>query len=385
MTSAKHIFIVVNSFGRGGAEMSLAVLARMLTEKGYSVSYIALWEEKSTYDFSWLKEAGVEVLVLKGNKNMLFSKIKQLFQLCKARQPFFVYTAMLKSDFLMSIVCFALSIPHLVSVRINPAQFYNSNLKKLFFASFLFTKKNILFISKKAIEEYRMTFFGSLFRNKKIHVLHNPIESDQNVNSAFLTTKFTEVKRKLLTDNERINIVMMSRMIQGKGILETLNTIKDEVRNSRFHLKIFGAGPLAKDVVDFIQQQNLRENVTYKGFNSDKFEIFSNADILIFPSENEGFGRVPFESMIHGCLVLCNQKASILNEFFDETDCWQDYNFPLELSSCTVKFGKMNVPESVRDVVVLQNLLSPELHVNNFIKIMLSCTNESNNAISDRN
>ncbi|MBI2274134.1 MAG: glycosyltransferase [Bacteroidetes bacterium] len=384
MTSEKSIFIVVNSFGRGGAEMSLAVLARMLSEKGYKVSYIALWEEESAYDFLWLKQAGVDVVVLKGNKRMFFSKAKQMFKLCKAQQPFFVYTAMLKSDFLMSIICVLLSIPHLVSVRINPAQFYNSNLKKLFFASFLLTKKNILFISKKAIEEYRLTFLGSFFRKKKIYILHNPIETDLNVNSAFLTTKFTELKRRLLTKNELINMVMVSRIVEGKGILETLNTIKGELRNSRFHLKIFGVGPLAKDVTDFIEMEGLSDNVTYKGFNSDKFEIFSLSDILIFSSENEGFGRVPFESMIYGCLVLCNKKASILNEFFDETDCWQDYDFPLELYNRIAKFGEMNISESVKDVIVLQNLLSPELHVNNFIKIMLSCTNESNNAISNR-
>jgi glycosyltransferase involved in cell wall biosynthesis len=384
MGSTKNILIVVNSFGRGGAEMSLAILAKMLIKRGYKVAYIALWEEEKSYDFSWLKMTGVEVVVLKGGRYNILSKVIQLLMLCKKQRPSFVYTAMLKSDFLMSIVCLLFSIPHLVSVRINPAQFYNSRFKRIIFASFLFVKKSIVFISKKAIDEYRLTFFGRLFKSKQIYVLHNPIEFDERINSAFLEKKLTRLRSKFLTKSEAVNIVIVSRMVKGKGVLETLSTIKDTVRNSRFYIKIFGTGPLANEVVDFIKREELSNNVTYMGFNSDRFEIFTQSDILIFPSENEGFGRVPFEAMLHGCLVLCNRNASILNEFSTETDCWQDYNPPLELSNLISKFEELDVSKSVKHMLDLQSLLSPELHVDNFISIMHSCNNENSNERSHR-
>ena len=78
----QSVIIVVNTFERGGAEMSLAILANELAIKGVQVTFISLWEGKINYNFNSISKNGVKLINLNKAKNFLLIAFK-LFVICR--------------------------------------------------------------------------------------------------------------------------------------------------------------------------------------------------------------------------------------------------------------------------------------------------------------
>jgi glycosyltransferase involved in cell wall biosynthesis len=376
-TLSNKVFIVVNSFGRGGAEMSLAILAFELANKGFSVYYISLWDEEEKYNFDWLKEGGVHVITLSSNKDSIFKYVYNFYKLVNTHRPLFIYSAMLKADFLSRIIASICKIDNASSIRNNPINYYKNNKLKLaiFFVLQGF-QKNIVFLSNKAKLDFLNTS-NSKFCRAKIFTLHNPIDLDQSFTKEMLKHKLDSfvIKCNDFAKNKNTNfkLAIVSRLVPGKGILELLSNIKNELSKFNFCLEIYGDGPLEGAISNFVIDSNLQNKIVFKGFVSNKIEIFSKVDILIFPSESEGFGRVPFESILMGNMVLCNKKVSIIDEFLPIPLLWTNFEYPLSISNLILNAVNLNVDESLEKIKKLSFSLSPTCHSDNFIEIMNEC------------
>ena len=370
---------MVNSFGRGGAEMSLAILANELAINNYNVFYIALWEEKVKYDFEWLKLNSVNVVTLSQNKNNL-KIIFKLFMFMRINKPIFVYSAMLKSDFISRIFSFFLNIPQAASIRNNPISFYNkSSLKYYLFFLQSYFQKNIVFLSNKVHNEYKNSSLGK-FNRANLYTLHNPIIFEQIISKTFLENKFQILKDKasdfILNKDVCFRLSIVSRLIEGKGIIEVLTFLKKDLQGKKFSLDIYGDGPLRENIDKFIIDNNLIKKVTLRGFCDNKIEMFVNSDILIFGSESEGFGRVPFEALSFGNMILCNKKISIINEFENLPILWSEYDTQLIISDHIHELLKLDIEYSFSKLQSLFKKLSPKNSCYNFLKIMNSCLND---------
>lgn len=376
-TTSNKVFIVVNSFGRGGAEMSLAILAFELVNKGYSVYYISLWDENEKYNFDWLELQGVNVITLASKKKSFSKYIYNLYRLVHIHRPLFIYSAMLKADFLTRIIAAIFKIKSATSIRNNPVKYYNRSKIKLFiFIIVQRLQKNIVFISNKAKLDF-MNKYNSRFSNTNIFTLHNPIAFNGTITNQFLENKLNNLilKCKDYKYNKLSNfrLAIVSRLVSGKGILEFLENSRFELSNSNFSLAIFGDGPLKEEIINFISINNLQDKVILKGFVTDKIEIFSNIDILFFPSESEGFGRVPFESVLMGNVVVCNKKVSIIDEFFQIPLLWNSFEYPFSISDIIVNLADLEVGDSILKLNKLSLELSPDTHCDNFLQIMNEC------------
>jgi hypothetical protein len=376
-TTSNKVFIVVNSFGRGGAEMSLAILAFELVNKGYSVYYISLWDENEKYNFDWLELQGVNVITLASKKKSFLKYIYNLYRLVNIHRPLFIYSAMLKADFFTRIIAAIFKIKSATSVRNNPVKYYNRSRIKLFiFIIVQRLQKNIVFISNKAKLDFTNKY-NSRFSNTNIFTLHNPIDFNGTITNQFLENKLNNLvlKCKDYKYNKLSNfrLAIVSRLVSGKGILEFLENSRFELSHSNFCLAIFGDGPLKEEIINFISINNLQDKVILKGFVTDKIEIFSSIDILFFPSESEGFGRVPFESVLMGNVVVCNKKVSIIDEFFQIPLLWNSFEYPFSISDIIVNLADLEVGDSILKLNKLSLELSPDTHCDNFLQIMNEC------------
>jgi hypothetical protein len=376
-TASNKVFIVVNSFGRGGAEMSLAMLAFELFNKGYSVYYISLWDEYDKYDFKWLELKGVNVVTLSPSKKSTFRYMYKLFILVKTHRPQFIYSAMLKADLLSRIVAAIFKIKSASSIRNNPVKYYRSQkLKLLLFLVIQKFQKNIVFISNRAKSEF-LSAYSSKFSKSKIFTLHNPIAFENVITNQFLEKKLNSFVLKCndykVNKQTNFKLAIVSRLVIGKGLLEFLNNIKMELSESFFVLEIFGDGPLKEEISDFIITNNLKNKIFLKGFVSNKIDIFSNIDILFFPSESEGFGRVPFEAILMGNIVVCNKEVSIIDEFFQMPLLWNSFEYPFSISDMILDLADLDVEDSIRKINKLSTKLSPITHCDNFLQIMNDC------------
>jgi glycosyltransferase involved in cell wall biosynthesis len=76
-------------------------------------------------------------------------------------------------------------------------------------------------------------------------------------------------------------------------------------------LEIFGAGHARKGIEQTVDRLNLRQRVTLHGSVADPVEALSKMDILVLPSDAEGFGLVLIEAMAAGVPVIGTNVAGI--------------------------------------------------------------------------
>jgi glycosyltransferase involved in cell wall biosynthesis len=360
--------------------MSFAILANELAKKGVKVTLVSLWKGNNIYDLSWICINGVKILEVSTLKKNIFIITYKLFRILLIEKPTIVYSAMPYSNLIAQLCCFILNINHIASIRINPSDFFKKKIfKKIAFLAILFIQSNINFISRKALNDYLSTFYGQLLFGKKFTVLHNPIHISKNNTNDYLLEKIKKTKKlinniinpPIIVSNDLsvLNFVIVSRLVDGKGIMETLEQIKVSIRNYPFYLSIFGVGPLEKLILEFISRESLKDKIFLKGFNCNIENVYADSDIVIFPSRSEGFGRVPFEGMLMGNLVLCNDSVSIIEEFVNAPIMWKDYHEPLNLKDCLSSFLNIDPNLCIEEINKIKYALSPFGHALHFEKI----------------
>jgi glycosyltransferase involved in cell wall biosynthesis len=67
------------------------------------------------------------------------------------------------------------------------------------------------------------------------------------------------------------------------------------------------------EVMDYIRENDLKDNIIYTGFISDEDRnaLYDNCKTFLFPSVFEGFGMPPIEAMIRGVPVLTTKETSL--------------------------------------------------------------------------
>jgi len=101
------------------------------------------------------------------------------------------------------------------------------------------------------------------------------------------------------------------------GRLDPIKRIEDLVasmkgwRLCQAHLHIFGDGPQRPHIEQEIQRLGLAERVTLHGAISRPHEALASIDVLVLPSDAEGFGLVLIEAMAAGVPVVATRVAGI--------------------------------------------------------------------------
>ncbi|WP_423062534.1 glycosyltransferase [Candidiatus Paracoxiella cheracis] len=134
---------------------------------------------------------------------------------------------------------------------------------------------------------------------KRISVLHNPYDGS--------------VKRQPLSaQSPPKKIVYVGRLEPGKGLDFLLESFAVALRSiPDLTLTIIGTGSLYEYLFELGKQLKLDRNLNFLGYIKDAKQHLSEFDILILPSQNEGFGRVVIEAMAHGVCAIATHVGGI--------------------------------------------------------------------------
>jgi len=148
-----------------------------------------------------------------------------------------------------------------------------------------------------------------LSRLYKIHALNN--RDADFIKNKFVTNNLevlgnsltaTDLSSNTTPHSQLLEIIFVGELSIRKGVDIVLEVIKNAPQD--FNFVIIGDGNLEKEVQRIAEQ---KQNVKYMGHVENKVRLnnlYSNADILLFPSRAEGFGNVMLEALNNGLVIV---------------------------------------------------------------------------------
>ena len=116
--------------------------------------------------------------------------------------------------------------------------------------------------------------------------------------------KFSHTSAAIKITDEKIRILSMARLIEGKGfdlVIRAMLLLPDH-----FELTIAGAGPLQASLQSLCSQLKLNNRVKFLGWveEEDKSTIFDSHHLFCLPSRYDSFGMVFIEAMANNLPVI---------------------------------------------------------------------------------
>lgn len=154
------------------------------------------------------------------------------------------------------------------------------------------------------------------------------------------------------------DLIMLSvgELSKRKNHMFVLECIKDKLQsNKNMKYVICGTGPLENELKQYIDNNDLKDNVVLLGYRNDIQEIMLSADIFIFPSIQEGLPVSVIEAMIAGLPILAsnirgNNDLVVSNEngYLFELDNKESFlhKFDMILKSNLDDISKNNILKS---------------------------------------
>ena len=215
------------------------------------------------------------------------------------------------------------NIPTIQMFHCYPESMFN-NLKKKSVKKYNIFLENLKKVS--AIQILNSDFinnFPKQFKNK-IYVIPNIVDQIDKENRANLHF-------------EKKRIIYVAR-IEKKGKRQHLLIDAFANANKEFpewNLELWGLAKSKKYLNELktqVKNLNLEDKVFFKGFSNDINSVYKNADIIAFPSKEEGFGLGLAEAMSHGLPAIGFKSAPSINKLIinDKNGFLASNNFDFE-------------------------------------------------------
>lgn len=290
----KKLFFVINNLYSGGAERVVSTLANEFNRQGFNVFIICLNQAEVGYHIS-PEITRIDLLKKRAGQNIL-NRLKyasliylRLFRLLIKEKPICVVSFMTTSNLWTGLACNIIKIPYIVSERTTPDHTINSFnyfFRKLTFL--IYKKSRTVVIPAKGIED-------CLKKNKTFKRLDNTRIICNPINVFQSPSNISVYNRKFILGVGRLSYI--------KGfdqLIEAYSKIgKDDV-----DLIIVGDGNEHGNLMIQIEKLGLQNRVKLIGTKDNLQDYYSQAEIFVLPSRNEGSPNALIEAMSFGCACI---------------------------------------------------------------------------------
>ncbi len=282
------VCLVAISLGRGGAERSTALLSQMLTEKGFNVTIVILYD---VVDYPY---KGNLLNLGKHKKdgdtfNKRLVRLNKLKQFLKQESFDFILDNRTRSNGPKELfyLKYVYANQHVIYVvrSFNLLQYFP---KEKWIAKKMINNSKLVIGVSKAISEK----INAEYKTNKAKTIYNPVEP------------LSETGNKNLS-NEKYILYLGRIEEQVKNFTLLLNAYKkSKLPEASIHLKIVGDGPDVDWLKQKIETMSLSETVSVNSFTPIVFQYLKNALYLTLTSYYEGFPRVLIEALSVGTPVI---------------------------------------------------------------------------------
>ncbi|SKB46503.1 glycosyltransferase [Maribacter arcticus] len=309
------IAILIFSLAGGGAERVVSYLLPFLKNKGFDV-HLILMNETISYDIpkdipihfienSWGNESGLLKLV---KLPILAYKYAKLLKSLEITHSFAMLT---RSSYINILSRYFTShkFKLIISERSHPSMQYGyGNLQSKinnWLIKRLYPKADKIICNSIGNGEDLINNYN--IPKQKITVINNPI----NIEAIEAVEKEQEIFK-----SNTFNLVTIGRMDKGKNHELLIRAVEGF---SNIHLYILGDGVLRDFLEGLVIDKNLKDRVTFLGFDNNPFKYLKAADLFVFGSNHEGFPNVLLEAMCCGLPILSTNCKSGPDEIMQLT------------------------------------------------------------------
>jgi glycosyltransferase involved in cell wall biosynthesis len=290
-----RVTLVISSFGAGGAERVMAVMANHWAEHGREVTLITLASAREDFyplhpciDRIGLEATGGSSNVIAAAWNNL-QRLKRLRQEIRASRPDFVLSFIDTTNVLTLAATLGLRVPVIVSEHTDPRQhtigFIWKGLRQL-----LYRRATAIVVLTEGIRSWAEQFG----HRHRVHVIPNPVS----------------VPAEECSDSQdRIHpggtIAAIGRLTPLKGFDFLLKAFaRCARRHSEWSLVILGEGEERGRLEALTIQLGIKDRVKMPGLTPNPFKLLRGADLFILSSHYEGFPMALLEAMACGLAVI---------------------------------------------------------------------------------
>lgn len=111
--------------------------------------------------------------------------------------------------------------------------------------------------------------------------------------------------------SNRINILYVGRLIEEKGVQNTLELLS-QIKDVEYKFSVIGDGPYKNNLINLSKELKIDKNVDFLGERIDVPLLIKNYDFFIhLPNWEEGFGITVVEAMASGLICIVNSKGAM--------------------------------------------------------------------------
>lgn len=288
------LIFVINTLQKGGAERVLSTLGNSFSERDYEVTIVCMNHAEHAYRIS----AAVKVIHLlnsdrkEGFIYRVYYGMKiwlGLLALLWKERPRCVISFMTSANLWTGLSCRVLSIPYIVSERTTPDLTVNRLTPFFKYLSFwIYRRSKAVVIPAKGMEDCMKK--DNVFKKLNNYtIIKNP------VNTFKITSKKPLHPRKF--------ILGAGRLAYEKGFDQLIEAFS-KLRVQHIDLLIIGAGAEEQRLIKQISRLKLEDRVFLTGIKNEVQDYYSQAEIFVLPSRNEGYPNVLIEAMSMGCACI---------------------------------------------------------------------------------
>ena len=290
------IIQVMPEFGLAGAEIMCENLTYELTKMGHIVTVISMYDYHSSIT-ARLEKKGIDVRYLDKKPGLDLSMIRKIKKILKETNADVVHTHRYCAQYAVPAAILA-GVKHRVHTIHNIAQKENGRLARKL-NRFFFKHCHVIpvalseLIRDSVVKEYRID-------KNKIHVVFNGIDLSHCLPKDDYTIK------------DVFKILHIGRFSTQKnhiGLLKAFQLFHDKYSDSE--LWLIGDGEKKNEIEQYVQDNNLENNVKFLGLQENVYEYLHNADVFALPSNYEGVPMTLIEAMGTGLPIVATNVGGI--------------------------------------------------------------------------
>lgn len=298
----KHILLIIDSFGIGGAERAVINLTNGFLQKNCTVDLISIDDNIQQKIPS---KANLHILGFKKETFNYFKYSKKLHTLINTLEHKnytfdLILVNLQKSTRLMKTFKHKNTF-HIIRNTLSQSALKNKSGIRQYFKKrriqSIYKNLNLITLSNGIMDDMLKTLN---IRPKSIQTINNSINFD------FINSKSQEIPQELnLYDNYIIHVGRLSDAKRHDLLINAFNQANVDAK-----LLLVGDGPNKEKIQKQIKKLHLEDQVILLGFKSNPYPYIKNAKLLVLSSDYEGMPNVIIEALsLHTPVVSTNCKS----------------------------------------------------------------------------